>query len=213
MITYMNREKKLILTVAFVFFLICALYALLRGKWEDIHYSAVCGNCLQKASFHVKKYLGITFYKECSLIQPDSNINPSPDSEDKISDGDPNLFEQIHGKQCGHYFLKQGHIGRRTSTFFESGVDADLHYLGGVFYFQRLQGITSVYHLFELTQDKKEAQNSFRIIDALHPVKEKQPRAAQILQMYVDELEGITSLEQWKRTNKEYFKMLQLEIK
>ena len=206
----MNRKRKLILIAAIVIFLICGLYALLQGKWEDIHYSAVCCNCLQKASFHVKKYLGITYYKECSLIRPDSSINPSLDLGNKIPDGDPNLYEQIYGKQCRHYFLKTGGYGQRTSTFFKSGANVDGVYLGSA-YGRRLKGIRSIYRLFELTQDKKQAQNSFRIIDALHPVGERQPRAGQILEMYVDEIGEVTGLERWKRVNQEYFKMLQLE--
>jgi hypothetical protein len=207
----MNRKRKLILLIALVISLLCAFYAVLQGKWEDIHYNAVCCNCLQKARFHVKKYLGITYYKECALIRPDVGLNPSSDSGNRIPESDPNLYEQIFGEKCRHYFLKQGMISQRTSTFFKSGAIRCGDYLGDGSYGRRLKGIGSIYRLFELTQDKIQAQNSFRIIDTLHPVGERQPRAGQILEMYVDEIGEVTNLERWKRTNQEYFKMLQLE--
>ena len=202
----MNRKRKLILIAALVIFVICAFYVLLRGEWEMIHYSAICCNCLQQARFHVKKYLGITYYKECTFIQPDIGLNPSSDSGNKMQESDPKLYEHIFGKKCSHYFAKKGQFAETSGGFHSGGISIE-----GAFYGRRLKGIMSVYRLFELTEDKIQAQNSFRIIDALHPVGERQPRAVQILEMYVDEIGEVTNLEQWKRVNQEYFKMLQLE--
>jgi hypothetical protein len=205
----MNRKRKLILTAALVVFLICVLYFLLQGGMEEIHYGAICGKCLQQADFQVKKILGITYYQKCTFVRGESILMSPSSTNSPMEDCDPNLYEKIFGQRCEHCF-KKGAFGR-TEIFFFSELHSDGAFTEWFSCEKRLKGISSVYRIYGLMEDTEQARNSYRIIDVLHPVGERQPRAAQILQMYVDELEEVTGLERWKRTNKEYYKMLQLE--
>lgn len=199
--------SKIIICI-FIFLLVVFFLALIPLEQITTDYQGICCNCLQYAYIVEKKLDGITYSKKVTLLSyPNEGISSSIFNSD-ISLIDPSLYEKIFNKKCIHYF-KKGSCGtsgfryvfpfRRIDYCIGDGTffDIDLSYT-------RLNSISSIYRLYNLTGNKEQAKLSYQIIDGLHPPSEMMPKDPNILNEFNIQLKQVDSEEKWKEINNKF---------